>query len=471
MRKILVFVKSLKITASILLIALFPKISLAISIYAVRVWPSEDYTRITIETDQKLKFEQKTLANPDRVLIDLYNVRADTTLKEVVTKIDTNNPHIIKARIGQFRPNIVRIVFNLKSPANQKIFTLKPIGQYRHRLVIDLYPIIEIDPLITLIQKNKEKQSQSMLAATKKITNTTPIADDIDQFFENLNTKAQKSIDPIDAIVSNSTNKMFLDKPRENDFFKTSRFDLSKNKNGKTTIPGLMTVAIDPGHGGEDPGAIGPSGTQEKIIVLDIGKRLQEKIDKEPDMQAILTRDSDFFVPLHSRVQKARRVGADLFVSIHADAFTSPKAHGSSVYTLSEHGASSLAAYWLANKENSSDEIGGVEFKKHNQALSKMLIELSTTAQIRDSLRYGHFVLDEIRKINRLHKSTVEQAGFSVLKAPDIPSILVETAFISNPIEENNLKSEVYREKIAEAIFKGIKKFFDTYPTTYRTND
>jgi N-acetylmuramoyl-L-alanine amidase len=235
-------------------------------------------------------------------------------------------------------------------------------------------------------------------------------------------------------------------------------------KSGKSNTVRLLTVAIDPGHGGEDPGAIGGSGTYEKHVALDIAKKLRAKIDAQPNMRSMMTRDADFFVPLNVRVQKARRVGADLFVSIHADAFTTPDAKGSSVFALSEHGASSAAARWMANKENSSDQIGGINIKSADATVNRALFDMSTTAQIRDSMRYGNFVLKEIGGINKLHKGSVEQAGFAVLKAPDIPSILVETAFISNPDEERRLNDDAYRDKMADAIMTGIKHYFAANP-------
>ena len=234
-------------------------------------------------------------------------------------------------------------------------------------------------------------------------------------------------------------------------------------KKGSKTVR-LLTVAIDPGHGGEDPGAIGSAGTYEKHVALDIGKRLRTKIDAQPNMRSMMTRDDDFFVPLNVRVQKARRVEADLFVSIHADAFTTPEARGSSVFALSDHGATSTAAKWMANRENSSDLIGGINIKTQDETVSRALLDMSTTAQIRDSLRYGNFVLDEIGDINKLHSGNVEQASFAVLKAPDIPSILVETAFISNPQEEAKLKDDAYRDRMADAILRGIKRYFAANP-------
>ena len=230
----------------------------------------------------------------------------------------------------------------------------------------------------------------------------------------------------------------------------------------------LITVAIDPGHGGEDPGALGRSGTQEKDVTLAIARKLKERIDREPNMRAVLTRDGDYFIPLQSRVQKARRVHADLFVSIHADAFIKPHARGSSVFALSERGATSVAARWLAKRENEADLIGGINLDVKDRYLKQTLLDLSQTATINDSLRVAKAVLSELSEINTLHKNYVEQAGFAVLKAPDIPSILVETAFISNPQEEARLRSDAYQGKMAEALFQGIKRYFAKNPPLAR---
>jgi N-acetylmuramoyl-L-alanine amidase len=233
----------------------------------------------------------------------------------------------------------------------------------------------------------------------------------------------------------------------------------------------MLTIALDPGHGGEDPGASGRTGLREKDVVLRIAHRLKTLIDTQPNMRAYLTRDGDYFVPLHVRVQKARRVRADLFVSIHADAWIKPSASGSSVFALSHRGASSSAARWMANKENAADLIGGVNLGSHDEQVAKVLLDLSTTAQIHDSLKLGNVFLEEIKKINRLHKDSVEQASFAVLKAPDIPSILVETAFISNPNEEALLKSNAHQDKLAMAMFTGIQRYLTTNPPLARVGD
>jgi N-acetylmuramoyl-L-alanine amidase len=240
-------------------------------------------------------------------------------------------------------------------------------------------------------------------------------------------------------------------------------------KTAQAGVARLITIALDPGHGGEDPGATGSAGTHEKDVALAIAERVRDRIDAEPNMRAMLTRDDDYFVPLNVRVQKARRVQADLFVSIHADAFVTPDAHGSSVFALSESGASSSAARWLAQNENDADLIGGVNIHTHDVQLARVLLDLSTTAQINDSLKLGNAVLHELGGVNRLHKDSVEQAGFAVLKAPDIPSILVETAFISNPDEEKRLNDDSYKDHLADAIVKGIKRYFAKNPPLAKT--
>ena len=226
----------------------------------------------------------------------------------------------------------------------------------------------------------------------------------------------------------------------------------------------MVTIALDPGHGGEDPGAVGRAGTYEKNVVLAIGLQLRDIINSEPNMRAYLTRDADFFVPLATRVEKARRVQADLFVSIHADAFVEPTARGASVFVLSERGASSTAARWLANKENGADLIGGVNLKARNKEAAKILLDLSTTSQIRDSTHLAQAVLGQLGAVGQLHKAEVERAGFAVLRAPDMPSILVETAFISNPKEEQRLADPDYQRKVAQAVFGGVKRFIAKYP-------
>ena len=234
----------------------------------------------------------------------------------------------------------------------------------------------------------------------------------------------------------------------------------------------LIVVALDPGHGGEDPGAIGPGGTREKDVVLRIAHKLRERINTTQvggsPMRAFLTREADYFVPLQVRVQKARRVQADLFVSIHADAFFTPEARGASVFALSQGAASSSAARWMAQKENKADLIGGLNLGNQDAQVQRALLDMSTTAQIKDSLQLGHALLRQIGGVGRLHKPRVEQAGFAVLKAPDIPSVLVETAFISNPEEEEKLRSERYQDQLVDALMRGIVQYFSRNPPLAR---
>ncbi|MCX7901453.1 MAG: N-acetylmuramoyl-L-alanine amidase, partial [Burkholderiaceae bacterium] len=332
------------------------------------------------------------------------------TLKELVGKIDAEDPYIARVRIGQNRPRVVRLVIELKAEVTPQVFALDAVGQYQRRLVLDLHPRQAPDPLLALL-------------------------------------RAQEA------------------NPRAPD----ERRRAARSVRAESEVARYWTVAIDAGHGGEDPGAIGRGGTREKDVTLAIARRLQRLLTAEPNMRVLMTRDGDYFVPLATRVAKARRVQADLFVSIHADAWIRPDARGSSVFALSERGATSAAAAWLARRENDADLIGGVNLGAHDVGVARVLLDLSTTAQINESLRFGHAVLRELERVNDLHKPRVEQAGFAVLKAPDIPSILVETAFISNPQEERRLQDEAYQEKLAAAIARGIKQYLQNNPPRSRS--
>jgi N-acetylmuramoyl-L-alanine amidase len=496
----------LRAGASTLVLGLVaPRLAWASSVLGVRVWPARDYTRVTIESDQPLQNAQQLLQGPDRLVVDLSGIDLDQALRDLVSKITPNDPQIQSVRVGQYQPHVVRMVFDLKGSVKPQVFTLPPVGAYKYRLVFDLYPAVAPDPLMDLLAQTEHKQQSldenNAPPATLSGPGTTPpAADNSEAFFERYAqnggggstsgvphpptrivptpappilgrpTAPVAPIAPPVAIArnkngngaGNNSSPSAKNSDADNDSDDTYAFTTPKS--GKSSTVRLLTVAIDPGHGGEDPGAIGGSGTYEKHVALDIAKKLRAKIDAQPNMRAMMTRDADFFVPLNVRVQKARRVGADLFVSIHADAFTTPDAKGSSVFALSEHGATSAAARWMANKENSSDQIGGINIKSADATVNRALFDMSTTAQIRDSMRYGNFVLKEIGGINKLHKGAVEQAGFAVLKAPDIPSILVETAFISNPDEERRLNDDAYREKMADAIMTGIKRYFAANP-------
>jgi len=404
-------------------------------ILGVRIWPSEDYTRITLESDTPLPITQQILTNPDRLVVDVQGLELNPTLKDLVAKVKPNDPYVSQIRVGQFQPGIVRLVFDLKEPIKPQLFTLDPVGEYNYRMVFDLYPTTPPDPLMELVKSSARKES-ALAKSNEEI-------DLIAQFANKKEKEAPKN--PVaQAIPENKP----LPAPA-----KYSR---------------LITIAIDPGHGGEDPGAIGAAGSREKNVVLAIAKRLKEKIEGEAYMRPYLTRDGDYFVPLHVRVQKARRVQADLFISIHADAFIESRARGASVFALSQMGASSSMARWMANKENASDLIGGINIKTQDRQVANLLLDMSTTAQIKDSLQVGNSILKQIGGFAALHKGKVEQASFAVLKAPDIPSILVETAFISNPQEEARLNDDGYQDQIAEAILRGIKEYFSKNPPVAR---
>lgn len=388
---------------------------------AVRYWPSADYSRLTLESAKPIRYKLFTLSNPERLVIDLEGVESSRALQDLAGKIDSNDPLITDLRAGLNRPGVMRLVLDLRGAVQPKVFSLKPEGEYGNRLVLDIY-----------------------------------------------SAHAQIPGGDSDAAQSHAEDLANPDIAAPTDTQKQDKVARSRDKKQQFKVTRLITVMIDPGHGGVDPGAHGANGTLEKNVTLEIAKRVQAKIDAIPNMRAVLTRTGDYFVPLGERVDKARQVNADLFVSIHADAFVKRTARGSSVFTLSEHGASSAAARWLAKNENDADLVGGVNVGVKDKNLARTLIDLSQTATNDDSRRLGHAVLTELSDINHLHRGRVEQAGFAVLKAPDIPSILVETAFISNPEEERRLTDDAYQDKMATAIVDGIKHYFATNPATIR---
>jgi N-acetylmuramoyl-L-alanine amidase len=409
-------------------LASFDVFAQTILITASRVWPAADYTRITLESGAALQYKVFTLDNPHRLVLDLEEVELTDALTTLTDKVGDNDPYVKAVRTGRFKPGTVRLVFDLKSTVQPQVFALQPVGTYGHRLVMDVYPLVPPDPLLAFLDQYQAQRDAA--TGAPRLSPSTDLAQ----------SPAGAEPAPRESIASR-----------------------------KRSAPGrLVTIAIDAGHGGEDPGAIGPSGLQEKHVTLAIARKLKERIDREPNFRAVLTRDRDFFIPLHMRVDKARRVRADLFVSIHADAFIKPHARGSSVFALSERGATSAAARWLAKRENDADLIGGVNLDVKDRYLKQTLLDLTLTATINDSLKLARAVLGELGEINALHKPNVEQAGFAVLKAPDIPSILVETAFITNPQEEAKLKSDAHQAKVAEAVFQGIKRYFAKRPALAR---
>ncbi|MBK1680044.1 N-acetylmuramoyl-L-alanine amidase [Rhodocyclus tenuis] len=413
------------------------------SVLAVRVWPAPDYTRVAIEYDAPLKYSQFLVKNPDRLVVDLEGVEFNGVLDSLSRKVAPDDPNIRLLRAGRFKPGVVRLVMELKNEVRPQVFVLPPVGEYGYRLVLDVYPATPPDPLLSLLDgKDGEVGAGGGSGGDER--------------------RLRGDGEP-DARGDQRTDSRLESKPElRADARAEARVETRKR--GKPVVDRLVTITLDPGHGGEDPGAVGRGGSYEKHVTLAVAQRLKARIDNEPNMRAVLTRDSDFFVPLHVRVQKARRIQSDLFVSIHADAFIRPDARGSSVFVLSERGATSSAARYLAQKENEADLIGGVNIDVKDPILARTLLDLSQTATINDSLKLGRAVLGELGAINRLHKDSVEQAGFAVLKAPDIPSILVETAFISNPEEEKRLNDEAYQDKMADAILAGIRKYFARNP-------
>ncbi len=448
------------------------------TILAVRVWPAPDYSRVTIESDTALKVKQFFIASPPRLAVDIEGIDLNPALKELVAKLRSDDPNIAGIRAGQSAPGVVRLVLDLKQPIAPQVFTLAPVAAYQHRLVFDLYPTQVIDPLEALIAQQVKDQA---LASTSPSHSASPVSPaGVDPLGELM---AQRSVQPVlkpDGLASilGAVNT-------KSDPNSIAVGVLSTGARGSKTVKTfgapselpdvterLIIIALDPGHGGEDPGAIGPGGTREKDVVLRLAHLLRDRINassiKGNTMRAYLTRDADFFVPLHVRVQKARQVQADLFVSLHADAFFTPHPQGASVFALSQGGASSSAARWMAAKENKADLIGGLNVKARDAQVTRALFDMSTTAQINDSLKLGSAMLGEIGRVGKLHKGKVEQAGFAVLKAPDIPSVLVEAAFISNPEEELKLNSEAYLIQLADALMRGIEGYFSKNPPLAR---
>jgi N-acetylmuramoyl-L-alanine amidase len=433
------------------------------SIVAVRVWPAAAYTRVTIESDKALKTVPIFVANPPRLAVDIEGIELNPALKELVGKVRSDDPYITGVRVGQYTANTVRLVLDLRRMVKPQVFNLPPVKsgntQYQHRLVLDLYPSEVADPLEALIV-DKLNGGNAFNAPAMTATPIPPPA-----------SKLGARTDPVGDLMTNQTRKA---EPSA-----AASADAAVLAQSRQDGERYIIVALDPGHGGEDPGAMGPRGTKEKDVVLQIAHRMRERINNTTiktkhgnlPMRAFLTRDADFFVPLNQRVEKARHVQADLFVSLHADAFLTPEARGASVFALSQGAASSAQARWMANQENRADLVGGLNIKTQDATVQRAMLDMSTTAQINDSLKLGSEMLGQIRRIGKLHKPHVEQAGFAVLKAPDIPSVLVETAFISNPEEEVRLLSDSYQNELADALMKSIERYFSRNPPLARTRN
>ncbi|MBP9721946.1 MAG: N-acetylmuramoyl-L-alanine amidase [Gammaproteobacteria bacterium] len=404
---------------------------------SVRTWPTAKATRIVLDLnksekkpeqkaaqDSKIDYSGFVLDNPNRFVVDLKEVTLNN--KKIFENITWGN-QIDRLRYSN-KNNLLRLVFDLKSGIEYKLFLIPPVNKKEnYRLVIDL-------------KKSTEPKS---IVATNKIINTK-------LEFPDLKTEIKSLYKPEFKPEFKPELKLEDPMPR-----------LTSIKSYKQK---KFTVVIDPGHGGDDPGAIGQNGTQEKEVVLAVANHLKEYLDQDPDLKAVLTRSGDYYLGLRDRTAKARQHQADLFVSIHADGFHNARASGSSVFVLSERGASSELAKWLADSENSSDLVGGVHLENKDAMLTTVLLDLSQTASNRSSYQVANKVLQQMSVVTDLHKARVEKAGFMVLRSPDIPSILVETGFISNPQGERNLSTVSHQKKLAYAIYKGIKAYFKMTP-------
>lgn len=385
-----------------------------VEVIAVRLWPSSVYTRLTLESENELVAKYKVEKHVLQII--LKDATLNTVLEKLSDKVLTEDPIVKNIQVKQIADNI-QIEIRLKQNTSIQTKHIPPINlddvSYKYRYVIDMYPNKD--------DSNDDTLNDELLALLQ--------------------------------LDTSSSNTSIHDKNNRSQV-------IPEFKAVPTTKPkGKILIILDPGHGGEDPGAIGPTGTKEKHVVLDIAKRLKDLINQTDHMTAKLTRAEDIFIPLGTRVAIARRARADMFLSIHADAFITPQAHGSSVFILSDKGASSTFAKWLAKTQNNSDLIGGVSFKTKDKSLNTVLLDMTQTWSLNKSSKLAKILLTSLSSLDKLHNGAVEKAGFAVLKAPDIPSVLVETAFISNPAEESLLKTADFRQKMANSIFDGVNNF------------
>ena len=476
-----VFHGALRGTGQLVLLLGAPQLAWGAAILAVRVWPARDYPRVTIESDQPLSAAHQLVQGPARLVVDIDGLELNTALRELVGQVRPDDPYIERVRVGQFQPRVVRLVFDLKQPVRPQQFALTPVAAYQQRLVFDLYPVQEADPLLALVREREDAGQRAAQA----------VQDALGELIARIEKPGPATASSTIALGGKPASPPPSGSASASVILAAPGLPASAPAGAAASVPvvaptvatapapptaserqrvdRLIIVALDPGHGGEDPGAIGPTGLREKDVVLAVALALRTKLNAVPGMRVMMTRDADFFVPLNERVRKAQRVQADLFISIHADAFMRPEARGASVFALSTSGATSSAARWMAQRENAADQVGGVNIAqvRDRQVLSTML-DMSTTAQIKDSLKLGQEVLTRIGRVGRVHKPRVEQAGFAVLKAPDIPSILVETAFISNPEEEAQLRDPGYRAELVDALAQGIRRYFERNPPLAR---
>ena len=442
--------------AGALLFSLAPcQIAWGAKLVNVRMWPAAEYTRVTIETDEPLKYKHFFVrsAKPLRLVIDIEGLALTERIKKLIAAVNPDDPYIQSMRIGQYKPGVVRLAMDLKTDVKPEVFLLKPFADYQYRLVFDIYPAHPKDEVGKILAGEADPNEDPLLSAMGGLSSDANEPDPLADILAGLNTPRVNAKLPVKTPSPKEPVRSAAAKPSD-----SKSTSSSAKKTGAAKSSNVITIVVDPGHGGEDPGAIGRRRTREKDVVLAIARRLVKLIGAEPGMKAVMTRNSDHFVSLGGRVAIARRVKAHLLVSIHADAWVKSNVRGSSVFALSQKGATSAAARWLAKNQNESDLIGGVNIATVNKQVATVLVDMTSTWTIGYSLGLGAAVLDELRSINRLHKGKVEQAGFAVLKGQGIPSILVETAFISKPTEEQLLKNANHQQKLAQAILTGIKK-------------
>ncbi len=470
-------------SSSLALLLTAPMLARGATIMSVRVWPAPDYTRVTLESDQPLTATHFLVPDPPRLVVDVKGLTLNPQLKDLVGKIKPDDPFIRDVRVAQYAPDVVRLVFDLKQAVKPQVFSLLPVAAYENRMVFDLYPahgdrllaFMDREELLARAPAPADASGAGVSGPTAgaprgnaptQVAEARPdsLGDWITQHRSELDGPSRGS--GMAADTGRATKNPQADAGAAEGSMRTNAPDTPMRRDRRHARSVLL--ALDPGHGGEDPGATGPRGVHEKDVVLLIGRHLRELAMNTPNMRVMMTRDSDFFVPLWMRVEKAQRANADLFTSIHADGWYTPQARGASVYCLSEGGASSVEARMMAQRENASDAIGGIDINSRDYQVAKVLLDMSTTAQINASLRMAGPTLKKMGSIVHLHSHQVQQAGFVVLKSPTVPSMLVETAFISNPEEEARLQTPAYRKQVARAIFEGIREYLATNPPLAR---
>ncbi len=393
-----------------------------VNISSLRYWNTPDQNQMLFDVSSSPEHRVFLMNNPARLVIDIRNAN----VKQALNQPPPSHPLFSQVRVAPKNKTDLRIVVDLKREISPKSMSLRTNSMDGHRLVIELLGKAP-DKYAKVDDGAETKTTADKMAAVKA-------------------TESQKTVEkPVKELQQAAVKKSAS----------TPAVPTKVAKRDKGII-----VAVDAGHGGDDPGAHGQNGTEEKRITLAIAKKLADLINKQPGMKAVMVRKGDYFVDLRKRMQIARAAKADLFISIHADAFQNSTVKGASVFTLSEKGATSEAARWLADSENASDLVGGVSLNDKEDVLASVLLDLSQTATQDASVNVARKVLKNFESLGELHYASVQKAGFLVLKSPDVPSILVETAFISNPSEELKLVNTVHQSKIALAIFNGVHSYF-----------